>query len=88
MRIYDITRPVSANFPVYPGDPAIDITPSAQLAWGDAANVSRLVLSSHPAHDNAGCKRIVGVLVKLKARFLRTGSAQAFEHLNLLFIRL
>ncbi len=47
MRIYDITRPVSANFPVYPGDPAIDITPSAQLAWGDVANVSRLVLSSH-----------------------------------------
>lgn len=35
MRIYDITRPVSATFPVYPGDPAIEVTPVAQLAWGD-----------------------------------------------------
>lgn len=47
MHIYDVTRPISAALPVYPGDPAIDITPIAQLAWGDAANVSRVVLSSH-----------------------------------------
>ena len=35
-----------------------------------------------------GVNGSVGVSVKLIARFLRTGSAQAFEHLNLLFIRL
>src|SRR4029450_6103277 len=47
MRIYDITAPLSPSLPVYPGDPEITITPIAQLQWGDAANVSRLVLSSH-----------------------------------------
>ena len=47
MRIYDITVPLSPSLPVYPGDPAVTITPVAQLQWGDAANVSRLVLSSH-----------------------------------------
>src|SRR5437899_10446935 len=47
MRIYDITAPLSPSLPVYPGDPAVAITPIAQLHWGDAANVSRLVLSSH-----------------------------------------
>lgn len=47
MRLYDITVPLSPSLPVYPGDPAVAITPVAQLQWGDAANVSRLVLSSH-----------------------------------------
>ena len=47
MRIYDITVPLSPSLPVYPGDPDVAITPVAQLQWGDAANVSRLVLSSH-----------------------------------------
>src|SRR5712691_2843903 len=47
MRIYDITVPISPSLPVYPGDPAVAITALAQLQWGDAANVSRLVLSSH-----------------------------------------
>ncbi len=43
MRIYDITAPLSPSLPVYPGDPEVTITPIAQLQWGDAANVSRLV---------------------------------------------
>ena len=47
MRIYDITVPLSPALPVYPGDPEVTITPVAQLQWGDVANVSRLVLSSH-----------------------------------------
>ena len=47
MRIYDITAPLSSALPVYPGDPEVTITPLTQLQWGDAANVSRLVLSSH-----------------------------------------
>ena len=47
MHIYDITVPLSSALPVYPGDPEVTITPLAQLQWGDAANVSRLVLSSH-----------------------------------------
>ena len=47
MLLYDVTRPLSPSTPVYPGDPAVDLSPLAQLAWGDAANVSRLTLSSH-----------------------------------------
>jgi arylformamidase len=47
MVLYDVTRPLSLSMPVYPGDPAVEIAPVAQLAWGDAANVSRLVLTSH-----------------------------------------
>jgi len=47
MHIYDITAPLSSALPVYPGDPEVTITPLARLQWGDAANVSRLVLSSH-----------------------------------------
>lgn len=47
MHIYDITVPLSPALPVYPGDPAVTITPIACLQWGDAANVSRVTLSSH-----------------------------------------
>jgi arylformamidase len=47
MIIYDITAPLSPALPVYPGDPEVIITSIAQLRRGDAANVSRLVLSSH-----------------------------------------
>ncbi len=47
MSLYDVTRPLSSVFPVYPGDPVVELTPIAQCAWGDEANVTRLVLSSH-----------------------------------------
>jgi arylformamidase len=47
MLLYDVTRPVSLALPVYPGDPVVELTPMAQCAWGDEANVTRLVLSSH-----------------------------------------
>jgi kynurenine formamidase len=43
MHIYDITAPLSSALPIYPGDSEVTITPIAQLQWGDAANVSRLV---------------------------------------------
>lgn len=47
MHLYDITVPISPRLPVYPGDPAVTLTPVAQLQWGDAANVSQITLSSH-----------------------------------------
>ena len=47
MLLYDVTRPLSPQSPVYPGDPVIEFTPIAQRAWGDAANVTRLTLTSH-----------------------------------------
>jgi arylformamidase len=39
--------PLSPALVSYPGDPSVEITPVAQLAWGDVANVSRVTLSSH-----------------------------------------
>ena len=47
MLLYDVTRPLSSALPVYPGDPVVELTPIAQCAWGDGANVTRMVLSSH-----------------------------------------
>ena len=46
-RIYDVTMPLSASLPCYPGDPSVEVVPVAQLAQGDTANVSRVTLSSH-----------------------------------------
>jgi len=46
-RIYDISVPLSPALPVYPGDPAIEMTPFTQLAKGDVSNISHLALCSH-----------------------------------------
>jgi len=55
--IIDITRPISAALPVWPGDPRVEIEPVARLEAGDPAAVSRLTLGTHtgthvdpPAH--------------------------------------
>ena len=47
MRIHDISVPLSADLPSYPGDPPIVIAPWNSIADGDLANVSRITLSSH-----------------------------------------
>jgi len=47
MQIYDISISLAAETPVWPGDPAVETTPVSRLSRGGAANVSRLVLSSH-----------------------------------------
>jgi arylformamidase len=47
MRIYDVSVPLSPALACYPGDPPGEVTPVAQLAQGDAVNVSRVTLSSH-----------------------------------------
>jgi len=65
MRIYDISVPISAATPTYPGDPGVDITQWAALADGDAANVSLLHFGAHtathvdaPAHFIEGAPRV------------------------------
>jgi arylformamidase len=47
MRIHDITMPLSAELPFYPGDFPVVISPWARIADGDSANVSRLTLCTH-----------------------------------------
>src|SRR5262245_22746317 len=47
MKIYDITVAISESLPVYPGDPAINITRTQSLEKGDVARVSHLSFSTH-----------------------------------------
>ena len=65
MRIYDVSVPISAATPTYPGDPGIEIRQWAAIADGDAANVSLLHFGAHtathvdaPAHFIAGAPRV------------------------------
>lgn len=61
MRIHDITIPLSAELPVYPGDPPVVIAPWTRIADGDSANIARITLCTHsgthvdaPLHFNDG----------------------------------
>lgn len=47
--IYDITIPVSADVPIYEGDPPAVIDICSAIAQGDPANVSRLNFGAHTA---------------------------------------
>jgi len=65
MRIYDVSVPLSAATPTYPGDPGIDIKQWLTLAKGDAANVSLINFGLHsgthvdaPAHFIEGGAKV------------------------------
>jgi arylformamidase len=65
MPIYDVSVPLSAATPTYPGDPGIEITEWLRLAKGDAANVSLINFGLHsgthvdaPAHFIEGGARV------------------------------
>ena len=65
MPIYDISVPLCAELPTYPGDPIIEIRDSLSLARGDSANVSLLHFGAHtgthvdaPAHFIDGAKKV------------------------------
>ncbi len=65
MQIYDVSVPLSAATPTYPGDPGIDIKSWLRLANGDAANVSLINFGLHsgthvdaPAHFIEGGARV------------------------------
>jgi arylformamidase len=65
MTIYDISVPLSAATPTYPGDPIIEIRSWLELERGDAANVSLLHFGAHsgthvdaPAHFIAGGSKV------------------------------
>ena len=65
MRIFDVTVPISAATPVYPGDPGVEIVQWAAIADGDAANVTLLHFGAHtathvdaPAHFIEGAGRV------------------------------
>lgn len=47
MPIYDITLTISPNMPVWPGDPAVELTQIASIDQGANANVSQLNFGLH-----------------------------------------
>lgn len=68
MQIYDVTVPLSATTPTYPGDPKIEIKEWATLAKGDAANISVLHMGAHsgthvdaPVHFIAGAPNVASL---------------------------
>jgi len=46
-KIYDVTVPLSASVPTYPGDPRFDIEFTHRLAAGDPYNLTRFSLGAH-----------------------------------------
>ena len=63
--IYDITVPISAETPIYKGDPGVEITSFKSIATGSSANVSQISFGVHtgthvdaPNHFIDGAKRI------------------------------
>lgn len=65
MRIYDVTVPISAETPVYEGDPQTKIETVISFEKGDAANVSQICCGVHtgthidaPSHFFEDGKRV------------------------------
>lgn len=65
VKIYDITVPISAETPIYSGDPGVEISSFKSIADGATANVSQISLGVHtgthvdaPNHFIDGAKRV------------------------------
>jgi arylformamidase len=84
-RIYDVSLPIATGGLIYPGNPAISITPQQAIAAGGSSNVSRLDFGSHtgthvdaPKHffdDGAGVDAIPLEILMGPARLLAFGDA-------------
>ena len=70
MKIYDISVTVSADLPVWPGDPPVSIESVAKIEDGANANVSRIAMGVH-----------TGTHVDAPFHFMNDGST--VEHLPL-----
>ena len=65
MKIYDITVPISAETPIYKGDPGVEISSFKSIGEGSSANVSQISMGMHtathvdaPNHFIDGAKRV------------------------------
>lgn len=47
MKLIDVTVPLDANLPLYPGNTPFTIEPIKRIAQGDSSNVSSLHMSAH-----------------------------------------
>ena len=85
MKIYDVSVAITSDMPVYPGDPAVDVEQTQQIAKGDAANVTRLALGAHtgthvdaPSHFVEGGMTVDQIPINLlvgRARVVEISSA-------------
>ncbi len=46
-RFLDVSVPLAASVPTYPGNPPFELQPIKRIANGDSSNVSRLVMGTH-----------------------------------------
>lgn len=65
MKIYDVTVPISAEVPIYKGDPGVSVSAFKSMSAGDTANVSEISFGVHtgthvdaPNHFIDGAKRV------------------------------
>ena len=65
MKIYDVTVSISAETPIYKGDPGVEINSFKAMAAGSSANVSQVAFGVHtgthvdaPNHFIDGAKRV------------------------------
>jgi arylformamidase len=98
-KIIDVTVPLSADLPVWPGDPAFQLEFTHRMADGQACNLSRLSLGSHagthvdaPYHFVAGGTTVDGLPLEIlmgKARVVSVPVRDAVgrDHLESLDLR-
>ena len=89
MKIYDVSVAITPTMPVYPGDPAVDVERTLEIAKGDVANVTRLKLGAHtgthvdaPAHFIEGGMTVDQIPLNLligRARVLEVSAAGITE---------
>lgn len=72
-RLLDVSVPLTAGMPTYPGNPEFELQPVKRIASGDTANNSRLVLGTH-----------TGTHVDAPKHFLDDGAAVDTLSLDLL----
>src|SRR5687767_4066189 len=65
MATYDVTVAISAEVPIYKGDPGVNVAAFKSIAGGDSANVSQISFGVHtgthvdaPNHFIDGAKRV------------------------------
>ena len=87
MKLIDVTVPLDANLPVYPGNTPFSVEPIKRIANGDSSNVSSLHLSAHagthvdaPRHffdDREGVETLPLELLFGRARVVELSSKAA-----------
>jgi arylformamidase len=81
MHIYDVSVPISARMPTYPGDPGIDIRQWLSLDDGDVANVSAICFGAHTGTHVDAPAHFIKDALKVESMELHTliGEAQVIE---------